>query len=545
MTALTESPSGSAAAPAGRYDAIVIGSGASGLTCANTMVQAGMRVLVCEKNDWYGGLSKGYAEKGYYWDHGGHIFLAYRLGGQAREVFQRLRLDERVEMLPDRHDYTCNFPDESLHIPAELTEGADIFARRFPEERDAIQRVLLLMETLLLESYQFVPALRVWGPHGERRLVDPVMEQMTRPLLGRLAARGAKMAGAPGAALLKWQFKTFGELLDEYIKSPRLKAYFSMFSAGIGIGPAPMSAVVAALFLVNALNQMWMPKGGFSKIAQALAEMFQEKGGTLLTNAEVGRVLIEDGRAAGVETLDGRRFTADVVVSASDARRLYLKLIDPQHVPADLRARLPKMEVTPAWLQVYLGVDMDLEPYRHQLGRLNFLYPYDDLDRSMTALPNGNAEEAGFMLYVATLHQPELAPPGKHSLKLEVPTTYVARGIDWERDKEQLADVFVRRSEQLIPGLGRHVDHRFVRTPNDLERDTYNAEGAYCGWGWTPAMLSRNRPQQRSPIPGLYLCGHWTTPTAGVPWVMLSGYNTGAMVVGDVTKRRKAQAARR
>ena len=82
-----------------RYDTIVIGSGASGLTCALRLAQAGQRVLLAEKNDWVGGLSHGFGQDGFYWDHGGHIFLAYRLGGQAREVFQRLKIDQRVEMV--------------------------------------------------------------------------------------------------------------------------------------------------------------------------------------------------------------------------------------------------------------------------------------------------------------------------------------------------------------------------------------------------------------------------------------------------------------
>src|SRR5262245_14491294 len=123
-----------------QFDAIVIGSGAGGLTCANRLAQAGLRVLLAEKNPWLGGYSHGFSQDGFYWDHGGHIFLGYRLGGQAREVFQQLGLDKRVEMVPDQHDYQCIFPDESLILPAELTAAADIMALRFPEERDGIAK---------------------------------------------------------------------------------------------------------------------------------------------------------------------------------------------------------------------------------------------------------------------------------------------------------------------------------------------------------------------------------------------------------------------
>ena len=70
------------------YDAIVIGSGAAGLTCATRLAQAGVKVALLEKNEWIGGYSHGFSQDGFYWDHGGHIFLAYRLGAQARECRQ-------------------------------------------------------------------------------------------------------------------------------------------------------------------------------------------------------------------------------------------------------------------------------------------------------------------------------------------------------------------------------------------------------------------------------------------------------------------------
>ena len=115
-------------APRRDYDAIVFGSGAGGLTCATTLAQHGLRTLLAEKNPWYGGYAHGFGKDGFYWDHGGHIFLAYRLGKQAREVFQRLGLDERVEMVADQHDYRCIFPDESMELPADMSAAADVMA---------------------------------------------------------------------------------------------------------------------------------------------------------------------------------------------------------------------------------------------------------------------------------------------------------------------------------------------------------------------------------------------------------------------------------
>ena len=195
------------------------------------------------------------------------------------------------------------------------------------------------------------------------------------------------------------------------------------------------------------------------------------------------------------------------------------------------------MKTTPAFFQVQLGVDMDLEPYREQIKRLNFIYPYPEIDRAMANFPNGNVEEAAYYLYVATFHQPEMAPPGQHSLKLECPTRLDAKGIDWERDKD------VDRRHLHPPRRGDHPRPRQARRrPGDPHAARPAARhrqlgGAFAGWAFMPELLTRARPKQRTPVPGLYLAGHWTTPTAGVPWVMVSGYNTAGMVYADLRSR--------
>jgi prolycopene isomerase len=334
-------------------------------------------------------------------------------------------------------------------------------------------------------------------------------------------------------------------MLDEFVTDTRLRGFLSMTAAGMSAPPSVCSAVIAGLFYVNCLQTVWMPKGGFTAFGVALAELFQEAGGVVATDAEVSRILIEDGRASGIQTEDGRRFTADAVVSACDARRTFLQMLPPEVVPADLRKRLPDMGLTPSIFQVMIGVDMDLTPYRDTIGQLNFIYPYDNIDRAMAQLPNGNVEDAVILFYPESLNRPELAPPGKAAIKLESYTTLDSKGIDWERDKERIADSFIRRTERLLPGLSERVVTRVLRTPLDLKRDTANPDGAFAGWAWTPELLSsRTRPGQRSPGPGRYLAGHWTTPTAGVSWVMLSGYNTAGMVAAELKKRR-TKAARR
>ena len=149
------------------------------------------------------------------------------------------------------------------------------------------------------------------------------------------------------------------------------------------------------------------------------------------------------------------------------------------------------MKTTPSFFQVQLGVDMDLEPYREGIKRLNFIYPYPDIDRAMANFPNGNVEEAAFYLYVATLHQPEMAPPGAALDEARVPD---AARLEGDRlGARQGLD----RGHLHPPHRGDHPrsrEHIVVRRdpdPADLARDTGNSEGAFAGWAFTPELLTR------------------------------------------------------
>jgi prolycopene isomerase len=501
------------------------------MTGSLSLALLGARTLLVEKNDWTGGYAHGSGTDGFYWDHGGHIVLAYKLGMPTRTIFERLGIDKRIEMVPDRQDFQCVFPDESLELPADLTVAAEALGRRFPAERHNIAQLFHTMEQVIDDFVGMVPTFRAPNRPDERRLFDPILEQFQRPWLGDTMAPVARALHLPGHTLLRYQNRTFAQLLDEYVGDPLGKAYLAQMCIGIGTPPRRLSVLMASLFLVHALQTMWMPRGGFGALIDSMVDMFKEAGGDVVTGAEVARVTVGQGHVTGVVTTDGRRLKASSVVCASDVRRLYAEQLPTGVVPTKLRRMLPELPTSPSFFQVQLGIDMDLD--RDAVKRLNFIYPYPDIDRACGNFSAGNVEEAAYYLYVATFHQPEMAPPGMHSIKLECPTQLISKGIDWDRDKEDVADIFIRRTEALIPGLRDHILVRRVRTPLDMVRETHNADGAFAGWDFVPDMLSRRRPSQRTPVPGLYLAGQWTRPAAGLPGTTISGYNTAGMVLAD------------
>jgi phytoene dehydrogenase-like protein len=152
----------------------VIGGGAGGLTAALTLAQQEARTLLLEKKPVVGGYAHGDGDQGFSWDHGGHVLLAYRVGSAARQVFERLGIDRRIEMVPDRQTFQCVFPDARTEIPADLTMAAERLSRQFPAERAGIARLLLDMERMVADLDTLVPSFRIADAPGTRRPLDRV-----------------------------------------------------------------------------------------------------------------------------------------------------------------------------------------------------------------------------------------------------------------------------------------------------------------------------------------------------------------------------------
>ena len=74
---------------------------------------------------------------------------------------------------------------------------------------------------------------------------------------------------------------------------------------------------------------MARPKGGTGALVQALVKLVKALGGEILTEQRVKQVLVDDGRAVGVQVGNGTEYRATKgVISNIDAQRLFLHCMD-------------------------------------------------------------------------------------------------------------------------------------------------------------------------------------------------------------------------
>lgn len=312
------------------YDVIVIGSGHNGLVCGAYLAKAGMKTLVLERRELVGGAA---------------VTEAFAPGFRAsRFSYVMSLLHPRVigdldlnsyglEVLP-ANDLFCPlggdqyivFSDDVAKTQAEFARFSRHDAEVYPEFARHLDEAAGLVRGLLFET-PVDPTRRRW-----RNFRD------SAALLWRQRTIGDRMY-----RLIDLLTQSAYDYLSVWFESDVIKSVLGYYAC-IGTFAGPRSPGTAYVILHHLMGEHagaggWgFIRGGMGAITQAIARSGQHSGLEILTNAPVAEVRVADGRVRGVATADGREFNARLVVSNTDARTLFRKLVRPEHLPPELLA---------------------------------------------------------------------------------------------------------------------------------------------------------------------------------------------------------------
>jgi all-trans-retinol 13,14-reductase len=511
------------------WDAIVIGSGLGGLTCAAYLAASGRRTLVVEQYDTAGGSSHVFRRRGgYEFDVGLHYLGDCRSDGVIPRVLRGLALEDRVAfrpMDPDGFD-TLVFPDLEFRVPAGWERYRERLIATFPSEERGLRRCVGVLERIGHEVDR--------GARGRPRLGTVGMALHSR-------------------ALVRWGLRPLDELFDACGLSPAARAVLCGESGDYGAPPSRAAVAVHGGLMHHYLKDgAFYPQGGGQVLAANLVDVIRTHGGAVRTRALVERILVEGGSVAGVALPGGEELRAPVVVSNADITRTFLELLPPDACDPRMRERLARARMALPLFCLYLGVDVDL---RERMPNTNIwahtaLDPnamYRDADAGRLPDPSGTS------VYVtsATLKDPSnphLAPPGHSSLEVMTIVTgehapwrvgkgpvageRYSRDPDYRAAKAAVMETLLARTEELLPGIRAHVTWCEGATPITQERYTRSTLGASYGLDHTPRQIGPRRPGPRTSVPGLFLTGASTRMGHGIAGVMLGGVATAGAVVG-------------
>jgi phytoene dehydrogenase-like protein len=474
------------------YDAIIIGGGLGGLTCALGLINKGMRVRLFEKEPKVGGCQAYFKRKGFFFESCMHSVAETYAGGPVIKSLAAVGLDPLPEFVRLDPSFCFIFPDKTYAVPPAVTDYKSLLKSEFPDEANGIDKIFDSM-TAVYEGLGHLPE------------ITPVI---------------ARYGGA-----------VFQEILDECLTHPRLKAVISGFWGYLGLPPSRTSALILSAFNASICNHgNYFPSGGITVLVENIMATIRQKGGEISCKTPVAKILIRDKRACGVRLADGEEIFADTVVSNIDATATLFHMAGEAHLPSDFISRVRSLEPTLSAFSVYLGIDGKDLP--ENVCAANLVYPGDDLEQQYDAVLKGELESMPWVVSIPTLAAPQLAPPDHHILSLFAPIPYRLSGMsDWRERKAEYTNRFIRVASTVFPGLEKRIVVKEAATPDTLVRYTANRGGA-LGWNYTPESIA-GRPENKSPVPGLWLTGHWTVPGVGVHGAIQSGFITSQAIAAE------------
>ena len=492
-----------------------------GLTTAALLSELDQRVCVLEQHYTAGGYTHSYERNGYEWDVGVHYIGDVGTGTRTRKMFDFLT-GGKLEWAPMADEYDRFYIGNKVYNAIAGKQAfRDNLVRQFPEEAAAIDAYMAL--------------LRKVG----RALGDLGMEKVLKPWQRKLAA--------PVVSLRTPDFMhcSTHEVLSGLTHNPDLIATLCGQWGDMGLPPRQSAFMVHAMIVRHYLYGGYYPVGGSWRIADCIIPRIRKSGGEVFTYARVKRILVEDGRVAGVEMADGHRIECKTVISSAGISNTFGCLL-PAEV-ADTFGYAEKLRsVRPSF--AHLGVYIGLRATAKELGlpRTNFwIYPHNDYDAAVEAFVNDrDAEFPVVYISFPSAKDPDYLDrhPGTATIEIVAPapfewfepwqgTIWGKRGAEYDAFKELLGQRLLKHLYDKLPQLEGRVDYYEVSTPLSTEWFSAYRHGELYGLDHTVERFRQDWLGPRTKIPGLWLTGQ-DTLTCGVTGAMMSGLLTTMAMVG-------------
>lgn len=481
---------------------LIVGAGPGGLSAALNLAGLGAEVTVVEKDAKPGGRMRGltFGERGEYQVDTGPSIM--QLPQVLERMFRRanLRIEDYLKLVRLPENTRVHFWD-GTHLDTHWDQQkmkAEV-ERLKPGLGETYERWFLESR----EKYQVAYGTFMAHPADSLGYYNPL----------RLL---------PAAKFKPWQ--TLYKHLDQTFHDDRLSYAFSYPSKYLGLHPTTCSSVFSVIPFLELEFGVWHVLGGFRALAAGMKKAAEDLGAKFRMSAPVARVLVEHGRAVGVELQSGERLLADAVVVNADLPYAARALLDASWREGTRLSdeALEKAKYSCSTFMLYLGLDTVYRALPHHLIHLSNGARRTDRD----ALEDRAAdlEDPPFYVVNPNVTDPAGAPAGHSALYVLVPTPNTHGAHDWQHIEAELTKKVPGWLEKVgMKDVARHIKAQVAFTAQTW-RDDFNVHrGAVFNLSHTWLQLGPLRPKVRSPdVEGLYWVGGGTHPGSGLLTIMES-----------------------
>lgn len=520
------------------YDVVIIGAGHNGLVCAAYLLKAGYSVLLLEKRSVPGGAAT--TEEAIPDEAPGFQF---NLCAIDHEFIHLGPVVEELELTKYGLEYLycdpvvfCPHPDGKYFLGHRSVEKTCAEIARF-NQRDAVKYAEFA------EYWQRVIGAMIPVFNAPPKSLLDMAGNFDGPKIKDLFS----LLGAPDKTLdfFRTMFTSPQDILEEWFDSEFLKTPLARLASELGAPPSQKTISVGAIMMAMRHNPgMARPKGGTGALVKALVNLVTSLGGEILTDQQVERVLVDDGRAVGVRVANGQEYRAKRgVISNIDAKRVFLQLMEPGDVHAvdsALRERLERRIVnnneTILKIDCALSEPLRFEHHEHRdeylIGSVLIADSMQHVEMAHSYPSMGMIPEENPSMYVVmpTMLDPSMAPEGKHTLWIEFFAPYQIAGAEgtglkgtgWTDEvKNRVADRVLDKLADYAPNLKQSIIARRVESPAELGERLGAYKGNYYHVDMTLDQMVFFRPlpelaNYTTPIDGLFLTGAGTHPGGSI-----------------------------
>ena len=518
-------------------DVIIIGAGHNGLTCAGYLAKAGLKVTMLEARPVVGGAAiteefhPGFRNSVY----------SYSVSLLHPQVIRDLQLEQHGLEIMERPAGTLSLlQDDHLLLTrdeaqarAEIARFSSRDAERIDEFESEISEVAMALRTLAVQA-------------------PPNIGGGWRDAVALLKAGNSfrKLSARHQAVLVELMTKSLGDYLDMWFEGEALKGVLGLEGV-IGNFAEPYQAGTAYVLLHHAFGEVkgragaWgIARGGMGAISDAMASFARSCGVSIETSAPVEKILLENGRACGVQMADGRELTAGCVAANVHPQTLLLKLLDPGLMDAGDQRRIEGYRSHSATFRMNVALS-ELPRFTSMAGRgdAHFMGAIEVSpslqyieDAYYDARQYGWARRPVISMQVPSTQDNTLAPAGGHvaSLFCQHFQRHLPDGRSWDEVKEEVADQVIATIDEYAPNFGSSVVGRQIKSPLDIERDLGMVGGDIFHGALHLDQFYSMRPipghaAYAMPVEGVYLCGSGAHPGG---WVSgLPGHNAAQSIL--------------